>query len=120
MTLDYGNYGIFLIMGNARFISSTVVNCYPEPKYLIFGSLDPFRVSTAPTSNQTFQDPLISGRYLTSYSWGLGLLAFVGIVGFAVLAFDSLLPQPGPKKFKLSKIELIYKATKFKVPPFTI
>ena len=25
MTLDYGNYGIFLIMGNAGFISSTVV-----------------------------------------------------------------------------------------------
>ena len=24
MTLDYGNYGIFLIMGNAGFISSTV------------------------------------------------------------------------------------------------
>ena len=28
--------------------------------------------------------------------------------------------QPGPQKFKLSKIELIYKAKKFKVPPFTI
>ena len=25
MTLDYGNYGIFIIMGNAGFISSTVV-----------------------------------------------------------------------------------------------
>ena len=24
-TLNYGNYGIFLILGNARFISSTVV-----------------------------------------------------------------------------------------------
>ena len=32
----------------------------------------------------------------------------------------SLLQQPGPKKFKLSKTELIYKAKKFKVPPFTI
>ena len=32
----------------------------------------------------------------------------------------SLLQQPGPKKFKLSKIELLYKAKKFKVPPFTI
>ena len=32
----------------------------------------------------------------------------------------SLLQQPGPQKFKLSKIELIYKAKKFKVPPFTI
>ena len=32
----------------------------------------------------------------------------------------SLLQQPGPKKFKLSKIELIYKLKKFKVPPFTI
>ena len=27
MTLDYGNYGIFLIMGNAAFISSTVASC---------------------------------------------------------------------------------------------
>ena len=25
MTVDYGNYGIFLIMGNAGFLSSTVV-----------------------------------------------------------------------------------------------
>ena len=33
---------------------------------------------------------------------------------------NSLLQQPGPKKFKLSKIELIYKAKKFKVPPFVI
>ena len=33
---------------------------------------------------------------------------------------NSLLQQPGPKKFKLFKIELIYKAEKFKVPPFTI
>ena len=24
MTLDYGNYGVFLIIGNAGFISSTV------------------------------------------------------------------------------------------------
>ena len=31
-----------------------------------------------------------------------------------------LLQQPGPKKFKLSKIEPIYKAKKFKVPPFAI
>ena len=34
--------------------------------------------------------------------------------------YYSLLQQPGPKKFKLSKIELIYKAKKFKVSPFTI
>ena len=33
---------------------------------------------------------------------------------------SSLLQQPGPKKFKLSKIQLIYKGKKFKVPPFTI
>ena len=33
---------------------------------------------------------------------------------------NSLLQQPGPQKFKLSKIELIYKAKKFKVPLFTI
>ena len=33
---------------------------------------------------------------------------------------NSLLQQPGPKKFKLSKIELIYKAKTVKVPPFTI
>ena len=29
----------------------------------------------------------------------------------------SLLQQPGPNKFKLSKIELTYKAKKSKVPP---
>ena len=34
--------------------------------------------------------------------------------------YCSLLQQPGPNKFKLSKIELIYKAKKFKVPMFTI
>ena len=28
--------------------------------------------------------------------------------------------EPGRKKFKLFKIELIYKAKKLKVPPFTI
>ena len=32
----------------------------------------------------------------------------------------SLLQQPGPKKFKLSKIELKTRAKKFKVPPFAI
>ena len=32
----------------------------------------------------------------------------------------SLLQQPGPKKFKLSKIDLLYKAKKFKVPRCTI
>ena len=31
-----------------------------------------------------------------------------------------LLQQPGSKKLKLAKIELIYKAKKFKVPPFII
>ena len=29
-TLNYGNYGIFLIMGNAGFCPSTVVNRIPE------------------------------------------------------------------------------------------
>ena len=33
---------------------------------------------------------------------------------------SSLLHLPGPKKFKLSNTELIYKAKQFKVPPFTI
>ena len=36
------------------------------------------------------------------------------------LEWTSLLQQPGPKKFKLYKIELIYKAKKFKVPLFAI
>ena len=31
-----------------------------------------------------------------------------------------MLQQPGHKNFKLSKIELIYKAKKFKVPPFSL
>ena len=39
MTLNYGNYGIFLIMGNAGFVSSTVgkvpkPNTLPSPKAL--------------------------------------------------------------------------------------
>ena len=34
------------------------------------------------------------------------------------LEWTSLLQQPGPKKFNLYKIELIYKAKKFKVPLF--
>ena len=37
-----------------------------------------------------------------------------------VALIPSLLQQPGPKKFKLFKIELICKAKKFQVPPFTI
>ena len=41
-------------------------------------------------------------------------------LGFRVFKIGSLLQQPAHKKFKLSKIELIYKAKKFKVPPFTI
>ena len=32
----------------------------------------------------------------------------------------SLLQQPGPKKFKLFRIDLIYKAKKFKVLPLAI
>ena len=40
--------------------------------------------------------------------------------GVADASVFSLLQQPGPKKFKLSKIELIYKVKKFKVRPFTI
>ena len=36
------------------------------------------------------------------------------------MAVNSRLQQTGPKKFKLSNIELIYKAKKFKVPPFAI
>ena len=39
---------------------------------------------------------------------------------YRLLKLDSLLQQPGPKKFKLFKIELIYKVKKFKVHPFTI
>ena len=38
----------------------------------------------------------------------------------SALDLRTFLHIPGPKKFKLSKIELIYKAKKFKVPPFTI
>ena len=49
-TLNYGNYGIFLIMGNAGFCPSTVVYTlspkylyrnYIRAKYLLFGYLDP-------------------------------------------------------------------------------
>ena len=34
MTLDYGSYGIFLILGNAGFISTTVVYLDPYMQYL--------------------------------------------------------------------------------------
>ena len=37
-----------------------------------------------------------------------------------VMPKSSLLQQPGHKKFKFSTVELIYKAKKFIVPPFTI
>ena len=47
--------------------------------------------------------------------WSLG----VGLTG-CFLGVYSLLQQPGPKKFNLSNTELIYKAKKFKVPPFTV
>ena len=40
------------------------------------------------------------------------------IINYQCCLLVSLL-QPGPKKF-LFKIELIYKAKKFKVPPFTM
>ena len=50
-------------------------------------------------------------RVLNVLCWLLALL---------VESKNSLLQQPGPKKFKLSKIELTYRAKKFKVPPFTI
>ena len=42
---------------------------------------------------------------------------FQGVFGLQGLG--SLLQLPGPKKLKLSKIELTYKAKKFKVPPLT-
>ena len=35
-TLNYGNYGIFLIMGNAGFCPSTVVLKYEGPLYSCF------------------------------------------------------------------------------------
>ena len=44
-------------------------------------------------------------------SWGLG---------FGFRGNNSLLQQPGPQKFNLSKIELIHKAVTFKVPPLNI
>ena len=47
----------------------------------------------------------------TAWPWALNLET-----DMLALA-SSLLQQPGPKKFKLSKIERIHKAKKFKVPP---
>ena len=44
----------------------------------------------------------------------------VAVAVAVVVVISSLLQQPGLKKFKLSKMELIYKAKKFKVPPFAI
>ena len=52
--------------------------------------------------------------------WGsfsaLTELAAASCLGYLLLSSDSLLQQPGPKKFKLSKIELIYKANSLKFP----
>ena len=45
--------------------------------------------------------------------------SYLQIQGHLQRPWTSLLEQPGPKKLKLSTIELTYKATKFKVPPFT-
>ena len=58
-------------------------------------------------------------------SRGVGFRFRVSVFRFRVSVYDAVLPcsllqQPGPNKFKLSKIELINKARKFKVPPFTI
>ena len=51
---------------------------------------------------------------------GLGSGGGCSDSGGCVQGVSSLLQQPGPQKFKLFKIELIYKAKKFKVPLFTI
>ena len=53
------------------------------------------------------------------HGFDIGRVMRIGFGSVSYYTF-SLLQQPGPKKFKLSKIELIYKAKKFKVPPFTI
>ena len=44
----------------------------------------------------------------------------VAVAVAVVVVISSLLQQPGLKKFKLSKVELVYKAKKLKVPLFTI
>ena len=53
----------------------------------------------------------------------MAILIFAALLpcnqGLGFRVNNSLLQQPGPKKFKLAKIELIYTAKKFKVPPFT-
>ena len=72
---------------------------------------------------------LLWGIRALGIDWGLNLLGLrpsvhglgrgifdFGDEGFACTNF-SLLQQPGPKKFKLSKKKLMYKARKFKVPP---
>ena len=42
-------------------------------------------------------------------------MGFYGFRGLRFRVLSSLLQQPGPKKVQTSKIELIYKANKFKV-----
>ena len=46
------------------------------------------------------------------------VVVVVAVAVAVVVVISSLLQQPGLKKFKLSKMELIYNAKKFKVPPF--
>ena len=44
-TLNYGNYGIFLIMGNAGFCPSTVFLAVPYYNYSTMGPKTPFELS---------------------------------------------------------------------------
>ena len=65
----------------------------------------------------SFGDPM--PNYLWQ-SYSLELLYISPCNALEVGLLFSLFQQPGPNKFKLSTIEPIYKAKKFKVPPFTI
>ena len=72
------------------------------------------------------RDRSTEGRLAAADNWNEALVASILSMHSPLFKTSctqnnmSLLQQPGPKKFKLFKIELIYKAKKFKVPLFTI
>ena len=60
------------------------------------------------------------GKVVSTLNWGYKellpysyLFIFITLLATTRTCSNSLLQQPGPKKFKLSKIELLYRAKKF-------
>ena len=77
----------------------------------------PWALHILGSSNLADQKPwalLTPGNFC---AYNLGSWGFSRFKIFSFYNYFSLLQLPDPKKFKLSKIELIYKAQKLKLPP---